>query len=715
MTVETDQYNATRRIAGAVSNQASIDQLTHEKSELSLLGDDSTSFIQLFKEGSVEEIHIMAFLQMMLASEKLDEYFRVWINHVDRFPSNTNLVAWDCLHKILARLAAQKFVHVTSKQEFDAVFAKLAGENTLSTFGAMVQHLLAFTVLPDSDEVRSSFEGTVMSRLSKLNFPKATESNHEIDLLIDAVIFVYQHHRQDVPVDTIIEQGLCKSYQNIPLMKLWCLAAIQKNDVDTLVPAFRVYLGYNHERRVQNFGGHVDIFETIDLSSSVLRYLVSAKLRRNVYDQVVVWYNDLRNVVEKDLTEMLGEGPYTELLTRKLVSVWYGLGKISQLLCNTHTVTKEILDARLRSTLQYFEHTVQLVQSLPAHQPNDTQTGRLYFDYAFALIKMGRLKDAIRNLKIAIKHDPDNVQYLNMITLVYSATEENLDKALKISSEVILNLKSQLAETDPAVLSSSRKWDILQMFMTYITLVGADQDTFEAVECMPMFFEVVHQLFGSEISTGESAAVEEVSEKAGEKAAENGKKNILRKIKSGRGKKPATVHVTNNLNSQETKMVHDIWLWTSKLFEKQEMMDDAEGSVAEAVAVQSETYLTHARLGQLYIGLNNQRALQELEASLELKEDGNVEGILGFSNLVLFANDNSVFTSDGDRMAAISRCKNYLESLTTNYRYFQISDIYYDLAHVYELMGDRENQKKCLAKCVELAESQAVRVFDDIF
>ncbi|ESW98463.1 hypothetical protein KL918_005187 [Ogataea parapolymorpha] len=711
MTVETDQYNATRRIAGAVSNQASIDQLGHEVSESSLLNDGSAGFVQLFKESSVEEIHVMAFLQMMLVSEKLDEYFRVWINHVDRYPSSTNLVAWDCLHKTLARLAAEKFANVTTKQQFDSVFAKLAGDSTLTTFGAMVQHLLAFRVLGDSNEVKSSFEHTVMSRLSKLSFPKATESNHEIDLLIDTVIFIYQYHRQDFPVDTIIEQGLRKSYQNIPLMKLWCLASIQKNDIDTLVPAYRVYLGYNHERTVQNFGGHIDIFETIDLSSSVLGYLVSTKLQRNLYDQVVVWYNDLRNMVEKDLIEMLGEGPYTVLLTRKLALIWYMLGKISQQLCHTNTVTKEILDSRLSNTLKYFEHAVQLVQSLPAHQPNDTQIGRWYFDYSFSLIKMGRLKDAIKNLKIAIKHDPDNIQYLNMITLVYSATEENLDKALKISSEVILNLKSQLAETDPAELSSSRKWDILQMFMTYITLVGADQDTFEAVECMPMFFEVVHQLFGSEISPGDSAAVEEVSEKV----SENGKKNILRKIKSGRGKKPATVRVTNNLNSQETKMVHDIWLWTSKLFEKQDMVDDAEGSVAEAVSVQSETYLTHARLGQLYIGLNNKRALQELEASLDLKEDGNVEGILGFSNLVLFANDNSVFISDVDRMAAISRCKNYLESLTTNYKYFQISDIYYDLAHIYELTGDRENQERCLTKCVELADSQAVRVFDDIF
>ncbi|KAG7912847.1 hypothetical protein KL907_001049 [Ogataea polymorpha] len=702
MTVETDQYNATRRIAGAVSSQG--------VSESSLLNDDSAGFVQLFKESSVEEIHVMAFLQMMLVSEKLDEYFRVWINHVDRYPSSTNLVAWDCLHKILARLAAEKFAKVTTKQEFDSVFAKLAGDSTLTTFGAMVQHLIAFRVLGDSDEVKSSFEHTVMSRLSKLSFPKATESNHEIDLLIDTVIFVFQYHHQDLPVDTIIEQGLRKSYQNIPLMKLWCLASIQKSDTDTLVPAYRVYLGYNHERRVQNFGSHIDIFETIDLSSSVLGYLVSTKLQRNLYDQVVVWYNDLRNMVEKDLMEMLGEGPYTVLLTRKLASNWYNIGKISQQLCHTNTVTSEILDSRLSNTLKYFEQAVQLVQSLPAGQANDTQIGRWYFDYAFSLIKMGRLKDATKNLKLAIKNDPDNIKYLNMITLVYSATEENLDKALKISSEVILNLKSQLADTDPAELSSSRKWDILQMFMTYITLVGADQDTFEAVECMPMFFEVVHHLFGAEISPGDSAVAQEVSEKL----AENGKKNILRKIKSGRGKKAATVRETNSLNSQETKMVHDIWLWTSKLFEKQDMVDDAEGSVAEAVAVQSETYLTHARLGQLYIGLNNKRALQELEASLDLKEDGNVEAILGFSNLVLFANDNSVFISDVDRMAAISRCKNYLESLTTNYKYFQISDIYYDLAHIYELMGDRENQERCLTKCVEVADSEAVRVFDDI-
>ncbi|KAG7911321.1 hypothetical protein KL906_000642 [Ogataea polymorpha] len=702
MTVETDQYNATRRIAGAVSSQG--------VSESSLLNDDSAGFVQLFKESSVEEIHVMAFLQMMLVSEKLDEYFRVWINHVDRYPSSTNLVAWDCLHKILARLAAEKFAKVTTKQEFDSVFAKLAGDSTLTTFGAMVQHLIAFRVLGDSDEVKSSFEHTVMSRLSKLSFPKATESNHEIDLLIDTVIFVFQYHHQDLPVDTIIEQGLRKSYQNIPLMKLWCLASIQKSDTDTLVPAYRVYLGYNHERRVQNFGSHIDIFETIDLSSSVLGYLVSTKLQRNLYDQVVVWYNDLRNMVEKDLMEMLGEGPYTVLLTRKLASNWYNIGKISQQLCHTNTVTSEILDSRLSNTLKYFEQAVQLVQSLPAGQANDTQIGRWYFDYAFSLIKMGRLKDATKNLKLAIKNDPDNIKYLNMITLVYSATEENLDKALKISSEVILNLKSQLADTDPAELSSSRKWDILQMFMTYITLVGADQDTFEAVECMPMFFEVVHHLFGAEISPGDSAVAQEVSEKL----AENGKKNILRKIKSGRGKKAATVRETNSLNSQETKMVHDIWLWTSKLFEKQDMVDDAEGSVAEAVAVQSETYLTHARLGQLYIGLNNKRALQELEASLDLKEDGNVEAILGFSNLVLFANDNSVFISDVDRMAAISRCKNYLESLTTNYKYFQISDIYYDLAHIYELMGDRENQERCLTKCVDVADSEAVRVFDDI-
>ncbi|KAG7891473.1 hypothetical protein KL936_001416 [Ogataea polymorpha] len=702
MTVETDQYNATRRIAGAVSSQG--------VSESSLLNDDSVGFVQLFKESSVEEIHVMAFLQMMLVSEKLDEYFRVWINHVDRYPSSTNLVAWDCLHKILARLAAEKFAKVTTKQEFDSVFAKLAGDSTLTTFGAMVQHLIAFRVLGESDEVKSSFEHTVMSRLSKLSFPKATESNHEIDLLIDTVIFVFQYHHQDLPVDTIIEQGLRKSYQNIPLMKLWCLASIQKSDTDTLVPAYRVYLGYNHERRVQNFGSHIDIFETIDLSSSVLGYLVSTKLQRNLYDQVVVWYNDLRIMVEKDLMEMLGEGPYTVLLTRKLASNWYNIGKISQQLCHTNTVTSEILDSRLSNTLKYFEQAVQLVQSLPAGQPNDTQIGRWYFDYAFSLIKMGRLKDATKNLKLAIKNDPDNIKYLNMITLVYSATEENLDKALKISSEVILNLKSQLADTDPAELSSSRKWDILQMFMTYITLVGADQDTFEAVECMPMFFEVVHHLFGAEISPGDSAVAQEVSEKL----AENGKKNILRKIKSGRGKKAATVRETNSLNSQETKMVHDIWLWTSKLFEKQDMVDDAEGSVAEAVAVQSETYLTHARLGQLYIGLNNKRALQELEASLDLKEDGNVEAILGFSNLVLFANDNSVFISDVDRMAAISRCKNYLDSLTTNYKYFQISDIYYDLAHIYELMGDRENQERCLTKCVEVADSEAVRVFDDI-
>ncbi|KAH3665473.1 hypothetical protein OGAPHI_003657 [Ogataea philodendri] len=711
MTVETDEFNVVRQISGAKAADATDAHLDVKISDVSLSRTDPDRFVQLFQQRPVDELQLMTFMKQLLTTENLSAYFDVWVNHLKQYPSSTNIVGWDCFDGVISNLSSTVFQNVSTKEEFDRQFLQLAKQQPTTSFGVMVQHLIGFKVLGISNqELRISFEAAVIKFLSKLEFPKATETNSDIDIIVETVIMLVTKFHGQFPVEKLIEQGLYKSYQNIPIIRLWCLTSISKDDPDTLVPAYKVYLNYDHERRIQNYGKHVDIIESIDISSAVLEFLLSKKLQRNLYDQVLVWYGQLKYTVETELSNLLGPGPYSALLIRRVTSIWYKLGKISQKLCYLHTFTPEILNNRLEETFRFFDRAINILRSASVEH-SDKQVGDLFFNHAVSLIKLGRLREALKSLKAAIKIDPDNIKYLNVITLVYSATEENLDKSLKISSEVVLNLKSQLSSIHPRTdLTIEAKRDIVQMFMTYVALVGADQDTFEAVECMPMFFEVVHQLFGADASSSGTGGIGDANGRSGD----TNKNKILQRIRSGKHKKTASVAVARNLDTEESRIVQEIWLWTSKLFEEQEMTDDAEGCIFEAVNAGSETHQTHSRLGQLSINLNNKKALQELEASLDLKEDGNLEGILGFANLVLFSGKPSVFTNEMDKMAAVSRCKNYLESLTTNYRYFQISEIYYNLAQVYELTGDRTSLESSLSKCVELESISAVREFDHV-
>lgn len=173
----------------------------------------------------------------------------------------------------------------------------------------------------------------------------------------------------------------------------------------------------------------------------------------------------------------------------------------------------------------------------------------------------------------------------------------------------------------------------------------------------------------------------------------------------------------------EKKILQEIWLWTSRIYLKIGLNEDAEQCIVEAENVYEPNIKTFTHLGLLTSKSRKFLSLQEFERSLEIlssedqqynKRDYGIT-LLGVCRLFIIDDkiDNSLFTSSKDFNAAIIRLKNLLEHFSQCWPYgFNNSELWYYLGIIYEKLDDKILLAKSLWKCVELEDFRPVRGFE---
>ncbi|VEU22116.1 DEKNAAC103122 [Brettanomyces naardenensis] len=705
---------------------------------------------------------LLKLILLSLEDQELAPLFDRWVS-IDDLPSFTNILAWNCIDQICAGLASG-ILESSTITEFDGKINHLipvTSESNNGLFRSLLRYIIGFKTFQSNHaelvNLGKQFTKFCLSSLENVNFPRATRHSHWVDLIATTCIYLFQDFGAFFKGYDICQKSLLVSYQSIPVMKLWCLSAISSGKKAEVVPAFKTYLAYVNDTTIKNFNVRRDPVNTINSYLLVLSYVTRTwnSPKRELFVRVCDWIGELKDVIDyflnltSDSTEL-----YTDPLQRYLSSVWFELGFIHERLCLVYTATEEVLNDRIESTYDYYKKAVELTNLI---DDKDSSFAVRYFRYALILAKRLEYSDAIKNVKKALKLEPDALEYLNVIVLLYSAVDENVDKPLAITKEVLETIGHQFSG-ERSEIPLQRRVGILQMYMTYIALVEASTDCYEALDCLQELFDMAHKLLGVSATKATNASITSTDSQVqlySPKSGVNGnparsnlvrvvsshrpsirdpdavaeevkraetrhrvfglirtKKIDVRKIKVGRTQKEKPVErvePASSVSTEERKVMHDLWLWASKLFEKCGQVSDAEGCIKEAEAVYKVTSDSYARMGQILAYSNPKLALQQLEIALEMSEDSSVEAILGFAKLILSEEGKKVFIGQQDKMAAIGRCKNYLRVLTACYGSCTMSEVYYYLSEIYALYNDKPMEVKNLWRTVGLEERRPVR------
>lgn len=95
--------------------------------------------------------------------------------------------------------------------------------------------------------------------------------------------------------------------------------------------------------------------------------------------------------------------------------------------------------------------------------------------------------ESVKSLKKGLQLHPDSLQHINMITLLYSALDESMEKPYSIAKETVDSiLKEQLLDEQNYVndFTFEEKYDILQMYMTLVSLVEASSSCYDALDSL---------------------------------------------------------------------------------------------------------------------------------------------------------------------------------------------------------------------------------------
>ena len=87
---------------------------------------------------------------------------------------------------------------------------------------------------------------------------------------------------------------------------------------------------------------------------------------------------------------------------------------------------------------------------------------------------------------------------------------------------------------------------------------------------------------------------------------------------------------------------------------------------------------------------------------------------MGLAKLTLSEAGNEVFVGQHDRMAALGRCKNYLELMRTDYDTSTVPEVYYYLSKIYKEYNDKAMEENMLWRTVQLEDDRPVRSVDQV-
>ncbi|KAI5970068.1 YPP1 [Candida margitis] len=185
---------------------------------------------------------------------------------------------------------------------------------------------------------------------------------------------------------------------------------------------------------------------------------------------------------------------------------------------------------------------------------------------------------------------------------------------------------------------------------------------------------------------------------------------------------PSAHRTTPRDNILERKLLQELWLWTARVFLKNDLYDECEQCIAEAESIYEPNIKTFIATGQLSSKTKKFLSLQEYERTLEILQCSDkysrIEfgyAILGLAKLFLIddVSTKSLFISTKDMDAAIIRLKNMLEQYSLSWPVGANNcEVWFYLSKIYEIIDDKILLTRSLWKCVELEDSRPARSFE---
>lgn len=726
----------------------------------------------------MEYYALLRLILLSLEEHDLAPLFEKWV-FINEFPAMSNIMAWDCIEMIMRDLCKSRFKSKTL-EEFKGKIESVISSDPQKEhpfFRQTLRYIFAFRTFESNKEVLrrlgSMYTKFCVSELSHLKFPRADETNDRINLIAIASLYVSINYAGYFGGAEIAKRAMLVSYHSIPVLKLYCLSAIASRRPKEVIPIFKTYISYTNDYMVKHGNIRPDPVSVIDTYLTVLKYETSTwkDPQRDVFELVCQWVAELKTVLSEFISNLCdSEDLYNKVLRKYMAGVWYRLGFIYDRLCSVFTFQEGSLQRRIETACKYYEKAAALASKEPTL--DDPAFSQLYFRYAVLLAKKMDYAESVKNLKKGLRLQPDSLQHINMITLIYSALDETMNKPYSIAKETVDGiLKERLLNEQQTIggISFDEKYDILQMYMTLISLVEASSSCYEALDSLQDLFDAARRLLGvssttqppDDISSVRRTAVQDGDHTEGlplvrtvsskrpslrdplqdvlldnnrsyrEDGIRRHRSRVFSLIKGTKNALPGKLSGSSNRrntqnsigrqtqrnvtdHASERKLMHDIWLWASKLFEKCGQISDARGCVKEAEDVYKESSESYARAGELLIDSDPKLALQQFEISLELRNQKNLEAVMGLAKLTLSEAGNEVFVGQHDRMAALGRCKNYLELMRTDYDTSTVPEVYYYLSKIYKEYNDKAMEENMLWRTVQLEDDRPVRSVDQV-
>lgn len=435
-------------------------------------------------------------------------------------PSFSNLIAWNSLDDISTFLNNSTFKDCNNLEKFKHEFKSLMKkEISNSIFSYVLYYYFGFKFFQNSpkhlEKISLEFTDFFDNARTNFKFPTATHTNEqELDPLVKLAIHLVQMEklRPYLDIYQISNKYIHITYQNVRVMKFWCLNSLHLGSLDETRATFRTYLNYVSDYKVKFHGKYYDIVGVIDTYIAVLKHLSNHMSSKEEYNEYNEWFKEVQDIMDIFIAVV---GSNIDLYR----------GTLKSFVANVYLSFAKIYENFLNMKVKPFDEIGQIVLYLEkaANALNgcnhddfelkidSERISHIYYSYSFYLHKSGKHELSRKYCKHALVHSPNDIKYITYFVKLLSGDEEEVDEALLVSQQLIEHLHKNVNEEDAMKWTLKKKADALEAYLVFLTLLKES-----AIDALPPFFGYVNKLFGSRPILGEDGTINKNNAKNGE-------------------------------------------------------------------------------------------------------------------------------------------------------------------------------------------------------
>ncbi|CCH45036.1 Cargo-transport protein YPP1 [Wickerhamomyces ciferrii] len=629
------------------------------------------------------------------------------VNFFPRLPSLSNIESCKWLYLIYDRILLSN--NPITIELIDQIFQN---KNYVLSF---INYSLNKGIKFDSKDVTKFVSTRSKLLLSNTQFPNSDETNNlELEEFLNLV--------NDCPLinptltTELIESGINKTYQSHLLLRSLTGNYLKLNKIEESLHSFEVYFEYIENYYHQNNQSYNDIMGILDIFTQILSYKFKSnndlKITQDEFEKYLKIMNNFKKILEvfyKNNEIYQVDFDYNvlepnlnlnnEILNQKLSKFWYILSITNlKLYTSSNSIFPET-ETNLIKSIIFFKNSIY----------NDFDNNEILYQYVKFLTSIRKIKESYLILKTVLSNFTEKTIFYfkswHLLTLILSI-EENKDESFKIIN-FLINEIQEFIELQPQV-SFEFKETFIQIKITQLSIIESLFGIEQCLDSLPELFNLYNQLFEIESTQQIEQPSEIDSTRSLKKISTLNKK--LKSIKSHKDHAP--IPHSKPQHSLQNKLLQKIWLITSTIYFKANLIEDSEQSIIEAEKVYGATAETHAILGLITSEIRPIFALEEFEKSLILEPNHSL-GIIGLSKLILTPGIK-IFTTEKDLNAGLARIKILLELQVKFFENYYISENWWLLSKIYEKFNDLERFKFAIWKSIELEETRPIRDFKNV-